>query len=296
MKTIIFITLFFNSLLFSKENIRTVNLLVHQNGFPELRTKDARIAIDIWVDHFKGNNLKTELSFFRNLDKALNAYKNKEYEFFGLNIVDYLENRKTLDKTTHSYIAALYKKDLFNSYVIIANKKSKINTIADLKNKKVSILSQFQMGKLFLDSELLKLKGNISDNFIETIIKTKKHSTSIMNTFFRKTDVAVIPEYKLKLMQEMNPSLMKKIKVIKKSKAIFLSTIALVQDTKDTEAKKLAHTLVELLNSQMGRNILNIFKVKALKSVEKNELKEIKLYYDEYKKLLSNYNDKNSKS
>jgi ABC-type phosphate/phosphonate transport system substrate-binding protein len=261
------------------------NLIVYTKGFPEIQRKDAEIAIDTWMSHLDFRGVKVNLEFVDDDKEAIDKYINKNYDFLALNTINYIDNKNNLDPYTIKYMTTVMGYNAKQKYTLLVNRDSNIKTIKDLKNKKVAIIEHFNTGKIFLDKELLEKTNEISDTYLN-LQRTKKHSTTILKTFFKKFDACVVPTYKFDFMLEMNPSISKKLFKLKESEKIFIPTMSLFRKKDLPNYEEFVNELIVYSNIAEENSLLSIFKLRKIVLIKKEDFYPMIRYYKRYQYLL----------
>lgn len=258
------------------------------DGINAIKYKDARIAFDLWKNEISENNdIHPSIEYIDTEEEIINGYKNFEFQYITMNPFFYLKNMKLIDKLTQSCLITKEGKEDFDQYVLLVRDK-KIKTFKDLKGKRVAIKDDDYLSTIFLELEGSK---KLSKNFRISsydIIKTKKNSTAILNTFFGKADACVVPLSTYELVIELNPSISKKLKKLIVSEKIFMPIVTFFHKDSNKKFVDIITNEIDVLTStSRGRNILNLFKMNEIKPIECKELEPIKEFYKKYELLKS---------
>ncbi|APW65417.1 hypothetical protein LPB137_05925 [Poseidonibacter parvus] len=258
------------------------------DGLSSVKYKDARIAFDLWkIEVTKNNDIDVSIKYLDTEKEIIKGYKNSEFEYISINPFFYLKNSKLIDSLTQTCSITLEGDKEFEQYVLLVKDKN-IKTLKDLRGKKIGIENDDYLAKIFLEYESLKkLSKNLKKSRYE-IVKTKKKSTAILNTYFGKIDACVVPISTYNLVQELNPSVSKKLRVLSVSQEIFMPLITFFH--KDAN-KQFVDILINEINilptTSQGQNILNLFKIKGVKKIECKKLEPLKTFYKKYELLKS---------
>ncbi len=257
------------------------------HGLNDGKYKDIRIALSLWVEHLaKKNNIDVDMTYYELPSEIAKDYKSSKLEFITLNPLYYLEYAKSIDALTKEYWTVHRESEIFESYVILVRNDSNIKTMADLEAKYIATRSDNYLGKIFLDTELLKANHKESKSFLGGYLYTKQFSTAILNTFFAKVDACIVPENSLDLVAEMNPVVKNKLHVLKKSEKIFFPIIGLFHTkTKQIILDKFKDNVSIIRNTPGGRNILNLFRMQGFTALDYEDIVAVKKYYNDYLRL-----------
>ena len=261
------------------------------DGLSDIQYKDTRIAFALWTKEIAvDENIEVETQFFNSDKDIVEKYINNDFEAMTINPIFYLQNQKKLDATTQEYYIIQRSSTKYEKLLILVRKDSGIKSISNLENKIVGLRADSYYGKLFLDKEILKKTHRDSKKYIKKLRKTKRNSTALLNTFFKKTDACVIPKYTFDLLVEMNPSLKNELITIAESNNIFMPAISIVHKSTPKNLNDAYRRSIDRLQStQRGKSILSLFKMKRIYPIRVEELKGIKEYYKEYTELKKLY-------
>ena len=63
--------------------------------------------------------------------------------------------------------------------------------------------------------------------YFEKEVSLKKQASIVYKVFFKKNTFAVVPKVTYETVAELNPQIKRKVKILRKSKAIFVSLVGL---------------------------------------------------------------------
>jgi len=261
------------------------------DGMNDIRFKDTQLAFSLWTKEIALNeNMNIKVKYFETVKEIIKSYIDLEIKYIAMNPIFYLKNIDTLDPLTKQYWASQKTNYKYEKMIILVKKNSKIKNLSDLKNKKIITRNESYIGELFLDKEILQELHIGSSKHIKELIYTKRYSTAILKTFFGKSDACIVPEYAIKLVGEMNPAVASALVPIAQSQNIFLSNIALFHVNTDDWMINLFNKNVKNLDKTVrGQNVLDLFKMKKIRKIKKEELEPLKKYYKEYLDLKKKY-------
>jgi ABC-type phosphate/phosphonate transport system substrate-binding protein len=254
------------------------------DGLSDMQTKDAQLALSIWGQELAVNaGMSTQIKYYQTVEEIIKAYENSEFAFVSLNSYFFLKYKNIFYDNTQQFWTSQKTDELFEEYVILVKEDSKIKSMKDLKHKVLVSAADDKMGRLILDYEILKEMHLSSAEYISSMKETKKHSTAILNTYFGKADACITPSYVLDLVNEMNPDVGRKLKVIYKSERIFLPHLINSHKNASEEVmRRFSVSASALDKSVRGRNVLDLFKIKKMSLVSRQDLEPMFAYYDAY--------------
>lgn len=219
----------------------------------------------------------------KNENEALNKYVNGQYKVLSISPMRFYKNQKILKKHTKEYIIPRINGKAFFQYYLIANKESK-NIFKNLEDYTIYLPDGLFSARIWLKNilhreEKINLEKNISN-----IVFNMKSISSISDVYLKNNKLSVIEKDTYELLLDLNPQLKKRLKIIKKSKQIYINTILLVnKNITNNEYKRLEEiekkTQVILEKSRMSFGS----KIKGIYKLNTNELepinKELEYYY-----------------
>ena len=146
------------------------------------------------------------------------------------------------------------------------------------------------MGRKWIDYIVLEKYKKSMFKVFKKVVEIKRPQKLIFNIFFNKNELSVVSKKMYDDMVELNPQIKKKIEIIKKSKAIFLSGIGFSSKNFDPYYDNMISGVRDDINEK-GKirlsDAINIHKIYYVKDVE---LKPLNDFFYEYSKLKRLYN------
>lgn len=284
----IIIFLFLPLYLLSQENKLIKKLSFNSNMHNKMKYKNSESALKNWVKKVTVNsNLIVTLDIYDDNNKMLNDYFNNKIDMLVFSPFDYITNIDKFKKNTSEYW--YLKKDMKHNYhkkYLIVN--NSINSMLDLNDKKIMINSGNKISKLFLEKKYLE-KIKKSPKKILKNIEFVNSNSILLKTYFGTYDAAIIDSYEYETMIELNPSILKKIKILEESPRIFNDMIISFSKTnKDSDMNNFQQILKKFLEDKKKRELFNLLKIKTIKT-NQNNLKDLEDYYTDYLKVKKKY-------
>lgn len=259
--------------------------------YSNLKYENSKSALKIFIkDVAKEAGLDLHLSIYKNEEKFLNDYVNNKIDIMVINPYLYLENKEIIDKNTIQIwdFKKSFDKD-FVKYYLVVNNKSGIKTINDLKNKKIAIDKNKLLAKAFLEKEFYE-KNKRSSKAITTNIKVVEKGSVLLKTYFGQYDACIIDSEDYDTMYDLNPAILKRLTIIKKSDAIFSDHLIFFHKNQGLEKMKMhKETLKRFMNDPRQNNVFELLKTKKLEIIKLKDLDELNSFYNEYKILKKKY-------
>lgn len=289
LKIIIILSLFFVAV--QAKEMRSANMGFLTDGMNDIKYKDARIAFSMWLEDLATKEyIDVDIMYYDSSAKIIEDFTNAKLNYIALNSIFYLNNQTIIDNAGQEFWTMHKGKKQLESYIILVRDDSSIKTLQDLKNKTVVTREGNYLGKMYLDTELLKVRHQDSTDYIATYIETAKFSTALLNTFFGKSDACIVPRYAMNIASEMNPAIKKRLRIIKESEEIFFPQLAIfhksIEKNLINDFRLNVRTLKE---SARGRSILSLFKMENIRMISKEKIIPMKKYYNDYLTLRKKY-------
>ena len=269
-----------------KDKEYDIGLLIEKHNFREM--KDIRLGLKRIFT--KAQEIKKEvlnISFYQNSDEIINDFVyEKKLDIINVMPIDYLNNRDLIYKHSDSFWIIKDSKNNYKQYYIISNVESGINDISDIENKKIVTYLSDNLARIWLDKLSLEINRKSYTTLIGKEITTKSSSKPILDIFFKKSDIAVVTKLSWEVMKELNPGIMKKIKIIKKSEPIFFLTLGFFhKDSSKSLRKKFKKAIVDPVFEDNLEELLALVKSKEFMFVDDSYFTPIHKFYDEYLEL-----------
>jgi ABC-type phosphate/phosphonate transport system substrate-binding protein len=292
-KSIFVIFIFFLSLaLAHSEELRQKGHMGYLlDGLHDVKHKDAKLAFSLWVDELAAEEeIDVGIKYYEDAQELSDAYESSNIDYITINPYFLLKNKAVFYDKSQEFWMVQKAEEQFEEYLILVRADAKIESIKDLKNKTVFARSDDYMGRLILDMQILKVAHLNASEYLLSLENIDKFSTAILKTYFGKADACIVPSYVFAMVQEMNPDVGKKLKVLHRSEKIFMPVLgAFHNKTSQIMLEKFAHNALTLEESARGQNILNLFKMKKMVRIKPKNLEPLFAYYNEYMALKQKY-------
>ncbi len=235
---------------------------------------DATTAVKLWVHSIaKSHDFKTDPVFFKDFVSLLNALKEGEIGCVILSSKIYLEHAADIDPYIwDGWTSSKTDAKTFRYYIVT--------------NRSDDYLTKNKLRISYADDELLaKEVAHAHIQQHHTYITAKSSSRALLNLFFGKTDVAVVPELTWKTSVEMNPQLRKQLHVILKTEPIFINTLFFyAKSITPSLRQKFIYATEHLYSTKEGAQLSRLFKIKKIFPLTLNDLNALKTFYKNQKR------------
>jgi phosphonate transport system substrate-binding protein len=168
-------------------------------------------------------------------------------------------------------------------YLLVVNRESGLSQIEDLKGKSVLAYSRTDpnLSRMWLEVMLKERHLASLDHYFATFSNSPKPSAACLPLFFGKTDACVIDGPSWDTLQELNPQVGAKLKVIAESPS-FLESLVSVHVNRTQYRSDLLKNMLKLQDDPQGRQILVFFKTRRTVAIDAASLAEVKELRNSY--------------
>lgn len=293
----IFILLFIPISVFSHEKRETFNFGLETKSLVQANYADAKIALEVWVNELgEKEDINVEVIYYKDQHNLLKDFSRNKLDIIVKDVVSYLNNNKIIDQNSKFlWTLTPNKERLFYQYYLIVNKNSNINSFLDLKGKILTLKDNDSLARVWFDAFTLKKMSKSYFSIIDSQKFVSKQSRVVLDVLFEKTDIAIVSNDTWDTMTTLNPSIGNRLKILYKSKAIFIPILGAtkkrdeVKSVKNELMKKFINTANRVESSVSTKQIRALIKFKNVRILKKNELSELFKFYKEYLKLKKKY-------
>jgi ABC-type phosphate/phosphonate transport system substrate-binding protein len=272
-KKIIVLLLLLTTFGLAKENLKPFNVAYMANSMTNYSKKDLKIAMNLWLQEIsKKAGYKANMYFYddpKQAAKDLEAGKLDYVNAFPLVFVKYFN----LSKLTDGFSGGL-EHPATNDFVVLVKNDTKIQSWKDLKNPCVGIQRNDLIMHMYAKYKIHNLHLDIKDY--------ERRSKVILDLFFNKIDVAIVPLRNFTLAKELNPQIAQRIKVLENSK-INATNLGFYRKSLDEKTKKdVMFNAIKIYNSAKGKQMMMIYRADKLIQTKLSDLKPVQEFYEKY--------------
>lgn len=257
-------------------------------------TKSAQVVINILNKQIvKNDRFEFKFKLYGNPKETMKLYKNKELKILSVLPEEYFTNLQTYDKYTNDIFFSSVNNSAFHEYYVIANKEDK-NIFKNLEKYTLNYDAMSPMAFTWFKTLFYEKKKKSFKKFENNTHAINRTSSLVHSVFFKKKNISVISKINFDTTVEVNPQIMKKIKILKKSKKIFIYAIVIIRKDILEDNKEVINDLTNDVNfiletiSFGGSSFFS-----GLEKAKKSDLDETKNLFIKYEKLYKKYeNDK----
>jgi len=255
----------------AKEDLQRFNVAYMTNSMSNYSKKDLKIAMNIWLkDISKKAGYDANMFFYDDPNDAVIDLKNNKIDYvsaFPLVFVKYFD--LSLLDNAFSGGPENMKNTIF---VILSN--IKINKFKDLNNPKIGIQVNDEIMHMYIK---LKLNNNNIN-----IKEYSKRSKIVLDLFFNKIDLAIVPLRNFILAKELNPQISRKVKILERTN-INATNFSFYRKSLHKDIQKdIYKEAKKIYSSKKGKQMMLIYKADKIIETKLKDLKPVKELYDKY--------------
>lgn len=230
-------------------------------------------------------SLEVNIKTYHNEAALKQDYLENKINLFYMTPSLYIKNFNFFNENTKDFIILKDSVDNHIQYLSIVNEDSKIKNYYDLKNKNISFYTNHNLSKLWFMKRFYEETNHKHVNFnIKDYSNFNQHK-KVLDVYFNKLDLAVVPSHVFEIAKNLNPQISKKIKVFDKSEKIFPSVIGLFN-------KNYKNSIIEIhknyINNEKNqediKKLLSLVRYETVRSVDKTTYKKAYEFYETYEK------------
>lgn len=293
MKLIVILFLFFVTLtnIYAKDTLDVALYGVDKKIATEKTVKTLLSNLFKKIDKLKDLELNT--FFYKNKEDLIRDFKSKNNKFDILYTMPsiYIENYDLFNKDAKNLVSLNFNNNKYIQYYLITNKKTGLNTLADLKRKKLILAATDNLSKIWFDKISYESTNKSYKSYIKKEISTFSRHKKVLDIYFNKIDIAIVPKSTYDVMVDLNPSISKSIKILRKSPVIFPYVLGIVHSSAGSSViDEYNKFILDSSNNDYISDLLNLVKLKNLEDCSKSDFDEVHKLYKEYLSLKSKYN------
>lgn len=123
-----------------------------------------------------------------------------------------------------------YGDSLKQRFVLLKRRDSSRKTLADFRDTKLATVVGHLIGKRYLDVLLMRSGLPVTDHFFNNTEVKQEVNSAIIDLYFGKVDMALVPEYGLELARELNPQVGEELLVMARSEPLIYQAVGFRTD------------------------------------------------------------------
>jgi hypothetical protein len=245
----------------SQQALRVIQLGCIFDAASGVNTEDSRMAMEMLIRNLwgeQGRKFRIQLDFIMDLGQVARNIDAKRYDLVILPALDYLQLR---DKVTLDPKLVLSRGEApTEALVLVTQRDETFETLAK-KNSRVLMLEMGRGGegaKMWLDTVLLEAHLGSTQQFFTEIRRSPKASRSILPVFFGQVAACVVPEGALMVMNELNPQMEQRVRILKRSQDLVALLLCTTPRAEREVIDLVVNGSVQAMNDPRSRQALTM--------------------------------------
>ncbi len=295
MKKIISIIFLFIFTLNSFSNDKELNNVVNYGflqGYDMLADfKDARKSLSKWLNRVgEKKDVNLNVIFYDDREKVYKSYMSNSLNMASMEFGDYYKRKDKIDSISSRYWSVAFNEKREYKFCLVARSDIKFDSYKDLKDKTIIMKEYQSIGSIWLDHKSLQNTKKEFNKLVKSIKYEEKESTSLLNVFFKKQDLALVRKDTWATMLELNPSIKQRVKLFECSSVDFIPFISFFsKSTDNTTVDIFFDAFKNLKNDKDIKELYSLFKFYDVYEVKKENLSDMNNFYKRYYELKEKY-------
>lgn len=248
---------------------------------------DAEIAFQVVFNELLSEvNESFNLKIYENQNQLFDKFKQGTIQAILTSSLNFIELENLIHPTARYSVQ--FGDELKQNYLVLVRRDDNMTHLSQLRNKILSLGESHQVGKLFLDVELLKQELPVSDIFFKEIHRVKGDNTSIIDLYFGKIDAAVVPKYNYIIAQSLNPQIKNRMEILTESEPMIHQAVGIRHDFSQKRIDNFEPSILTDKPSRRLKYVLDTFGIVRLHKINKETLNEVRSLQREYTRLIGN--------
>ena len=248
----------------------------------EANMADIKVSLQVWADEMAtGLGYRVKTSTYQNMAEVRAAVDRGELHFVNAGGMELAETFAP-GELQSGY--ARHQQGADDGLVLVVRSDSGLTSFADLRDKRVSRLSNDRLAEIFLETQCLRVSKQLCSQFL-TLTEEKRDIQSVYSVFFGKADGALVARATFRTASELNPQVAARLKVIQDWKALSLVFGMMTKHAASADLNALMGSAREALKSARGRQMMELFKADRVEPVDASALNPYWALLQEYRAL-----------
>ncbi len=265
--------------------------------FLDVNQRDAKAALKILSSKFideSGLNYEPEVNIFNDLKTLHGEVIEDKLDLVFMVTPEYLKIKDEVQ--IYPFTVPLIQEGVYSKFILLIKKNNGINSLADLRNKKIIVQSNFNKENslvfMWLDLILMKELGEKHNTFFSDVEIIQKGSKVVLPVFFNNTDACIVFDYTYNTLIELNPQIERQLDTLKMSPQYMYSLACITTSPKNNEYDAMLNAMLNIHKGTDGKQFLRIFKVDQEVKYKPEYLESVISLLEEHKMLSANKSKK----
>ncbi len=179
--------------------------------------KEGKEALRTWLYKIaESKNCKINVRFYKDMDILYSKLKSNDLDMAVFSPRFFFKDHEGIKNFSNHFWSLAKKKEKRIQYYFIGWKNTEIKDFKGIKNKIISVERASKPAFIWLDKNSLIENKKTYKKVVKTIKYEQKDSRVLLDVFFKKVDLGIVKKSTWDTMIELNPAILKRIKIIKK--------------------------------------------------------------------------------
>jgi hypothetical protein len=264
------------------------SLGITKDIFEEVNVRDAEVTLKLW-GKLLTNNIKDvedlKIKIYDDLKMLMNDANENKIDVLYISSLLYTKNQNKINLDPLISTNTVSKN--FYDINLCTNSSNNFKEFKDLQNSTIIVQGgkYKSINELWLD--LLCLEAGIKDKkgFFKKIEYIEKPIQAVLPTFLKQVDFCIVNSVSLEIISEMNPQVLKSLKIFNSRKNILNDLICINKNSTVEERKLFESIALNFGNLPKNEQINTIFKTAGARKFKQSDVDGIKSLIEDYNKL-----------
>lgn len=244
-----------------------IHTVISERVLTQVSQRDASAAIQTWISIFlrriesSSESATSIVSGFAALEEIV---RENRADLFMLQPIDYLRLREN-SNLIPLVVGAVGKTPHYHSILLVSS-ALQVQQLADLKGLRISTdQGSFDSAPMrWLQTRLRQNNLPDASDFFSDISVSPQTSNAVMRAFFGQADACLINEDSFITMNDLNPQLQHKLRIIERTPPLCQGIVCITQDANERLGEQVQSGFEHLHKDPKGKHLLNLFGVDEL--------------------------------
>ena len=248
----------------------------------EANMADIKVSLQVWAEEMAiGLGYRVMTTTYQSMAEVRTAVDRGELHFVNAGGMELAE---TFAPGELQWGYARHQQGADDGLVLVVRSDSGLTSFSDLRNKRVSRLSNDRLAEIFLETQCLRASKQRCSQFL-TLADEKRDIQSVYSVFFGKADAALVTLATLRTATELNPQVAMRLKVIQDWETLSLVFGMMTSKAPTGHLNAMMNSAREALKSTRGRQMMELFKTDYVEPVDASALSPYWALLQEYRAL-----------
>jgi ABC-type phosphate/phosphonate transport system substrate-binding protein len=242
---------------------------------------DAEIGIQLFFNEILSEgDISFSVKIYDDDEFLIQKFKQQKLHAIFINSLRFLELEELIHPSARYVVQ--YGPTVKRRYLVLVRNSDKVLSLADLRDRKLTFSTGHHVGKRFLDVKLLEQGLPESDFFFRKVKIVENANTAIVDLYFSKTDVALVPSHSFEVAVELNPQISRTVSVLTKSKPMVDLVVGMRQGFPQEQINRYEPYILTDIHTERIKHVLRTFNISRLHRVTDDTLKEVRELNERY--------------